>query len=230
MLVKDWMSKDVVTVDTKASMVDAMNLLKQHGIRMLPVMRAEKLVGVVTDRDLRSASASDASTLEIHELLYLISKIEVKDVMTKNPITVPIDYTMEETAEILLSNKISGVPVVDHDDKVVGVITQSDVFKMLITVTGLTGKGHGTGIQFAFQIEDRPGSIKDLADIIREYNGSIVSILSSYENIPAGYRKVYFRVLDLDREKLPDIIEDFKKISTILYMIDHQSNKREIYQ
>ena len=230
MLVRDWMSTNVVTIDADDSMMEAINMLKQNDIRMLPVMHKEKLVGIVTDRDLRSASASDATALEIHELLYLMSKIKVRDIMTKNPITVPIDYTMEETAEILLDNKISGVPVIDHDDKIAGVLTQTDILKMMIGVTGLTGKGHGRGIQFAFQAKDHPGAIKEISDIIRNYQGRLASILSSYENVPEGQRKVYIRVFDLDREKLPELMEEIKKIATPLYMIDHRSNKREIFQ
>ena len=131
MLVSNWMSKDVVTVKVDDSMQDAIKLLKQHDIRMLPVMKNEKLVGVVTDRDLKRASASDATTLDIHELLHLISKIKVKDIMTKDPITVPQNYTAEEAAELLLHKKICGTPVIDQSGKVVGIITQTDCLRVL---------------------------------------------------------------------------------------------------
>ena len=167
MLVKNWMSKNVITIDVNDSMQDAMRILKKNGIRMLPVMRKGKLVGIVTDRDLKKASASDATTLDVHELLYLLTKIKVKDIMTRDPITVPPDYTVEETARVLLDNKISGAPVVDQKGKVIGTITQTDIFKVLIALTGI-GQG---GIQFGFQVEDRPGSIKEVADVIREFGG-----------------------------------------------------------
>src|SRR5210317_676862 len=107
MLVKNWMSKNVITIDANDSMQNATKLLKEHGIRMLPVMKKNRLVGIVTDRDLKKASASDATTLEIHELLYLLSEIKVKEIMTKDPITVPPDYTAEETAQVLMDSKIS---------------------------------------------------------------------------------------------------------------------------
>ncbi len=119
MLVKNWMSKNVITINVDDSMQEAVNSLKQHDIRMLPVMKKGKLVGIVTDRDLKKASASDATTLDIHELLYLISEIKVQSIMTKDPITVPQDYTVEETAEVLLENKISGAPVVVRNGDVV---------------------------------------------------------------------------------------------------------------
>ena len=82
MLVKNWMSKPAITIDIDAFMNDAIKLLKNHNIKMLPVMEKGRLVGIVTDRDLKRASASDATTLEIHELLYLISKIKIKEIMT----------------------------------------------------------------------------------------------------------------------------------------------------
>ena len=107
MLVKNWMSKNVITVDEKDSMQNAMQHLKEHDIRMLPVMKKGKLVGIITDRDLKKASASDATTLEVHELLYLLTKIKVKDIMTRDVITVPPDFTAEETAQVLQKNRIS---------------------------------------------------------------------------------------------------------------------------
>lgn len=225
MLVKYWMSPQVFTIDADASMQDAMNLMKKHNIRMLPVTRKEKLVGILTDRDLKHASASDATTLEIHELLYLLSKIKVKDIMSKNPITVAPDLTVEETAETLLKNKISGAPVLDNRGKITGIITQSDIFKVLITLTGVGN----SGIQFAFKLEDRPGSIKEVADVIRSYGGRMVSILTSYENVEKGFRKVYIRMHSIDRQKLASLKTRLQEMATLLYMVDHRENRREIF-
>jgi acetoin utilization protein AcuB len=226
MLVKNWMAKTVITVDANASMLDAINLQKKHHIRMLPVMDKDRLVGIVTDRDLRSASASDASALEIHELLYLISKIKIKDIMTANPITVPLDYTMEETAEILLEHKISGAPVIDHEGRIMGAITQTDILRALIALTGLTV---GRGIQFAMQIEDKPSTIKTCTDILAHFGGHIASILSSYEHAPQGYRRMYIRASNIDRSRLPEIKEALSEKAVLLYIIDHRENNREIF-
>jgi acetoin utilization protein AcuB len=225
MLVKDWMNKDVITIEEKDSMQDAIKLLKEHDIRMLPVMKMGKLVGIVTDRDLKRASASDATLLEIHELIYLLSRIKVKEIMTKNPITVPLDHTVEETAEILLTNKISGAPVVDHEGQLVGTITQSDIFKVLVSLTGLSKRG----ISFSFMVEDRSGSIKDVTDIIRKYGGRIASILSSYDRVPKGNRRVYVRMYNIDRSKLPQLKDELREKAALLYMVDHRENVREIY-
>lgn len=225
MLVKNWMSKAVVTIEADDSIQAGMNLLKQHKIRMLPVTKKGNLVGVITDRDIKRASASDATTLSVHELNYILSKVKVREIMPDRLITVPFDYTVEETAEVLLHNKISGVPVVDHDGKIVGTITQTDLFRVIITLTGVGEKG----IQFAFQLKNRPGSIKAVADIIRGYDGRIVSILNCYERVPEGYHNVYIRMYGVERSKLPQLIEALKAKVTLLYMVDHDENIRKIY-
>ena len=225
MLVKNWMSKGVITVDADDSMSDATKIIKENNIGMLPVMKKGKLVGIITDRDLKRASASDANSLEIHELLYLLSTIKVKEIMTKDPITVPLDFTVEETAEILMKNKISGVPVVDEKEAVMGVITHNDLFKAMISLTGINNKG----VQFALMLEDRSGSIMEITDIIRKYGGRMVSILSSYDRVEKGYRKVYIRFYGIDRSKLPQIKEEVKEKGKLLYMVDQRENKREIY-
>ena len=225
MLVANWMSKNIITVDEKDSMQDAMKLLKENDIRMLPVMKKGKLVGIVTDRDLKRASASDATTLEIHELLYLLTRIKVKNIMTKEVITVPPDFTVEETALVLQKNKISGAPVVDSRGKVVGTITQTDLFRVLISLTGVA-KG---GIQFGLQVDDRPGSIKEVADIIRKFGGRMVSILSSYDQVPQGYRKVYIRMRNIERSELQKLIQELESKAGLLYMVDHSENNRKIF-
>ncbi len=225
MLVKNWMSKPVITIDADASMHDAIKLLKNHNIKMLPVMEKGKLVGVVSDRDIKRASASDATSLEIHELLYLISKIKIEEIMTKNPITVPQDYTVEETAEILLKHNISGVPVIDQYREVVGTITQNDIFKILISLTGAEKKG----IQFGVEVEDRPGSIKEVTDIIREYGGRMASILTTYDKAPEGFRRVYIRMYGIDRFKINKLKEAIREKASLLYLVDRREVHRETF-
>jgi len=225
MLVNRWMSKQIITIDANDSMSDAMDLLKEHNIKMLSVMEKGKLVGIVTDRDLKRASPSDATTLEIHELLYLISKIKIKDIMTKNPITVPLNYTIEETAEILLKHKISGVPVIDHHGDIVGIITQNDIFRTIISLTGVERKG----IQFGLEVEDRPGSIKEVSDIIRQYGGRMASILTSYDLAPKGFRRLYIRMYGIDRFKLNKLKKSLREKASLLYIVDRREVKRETY-
>jgi len=227
MLVREWMSKGVITVDEDQTMQCAIGLLKEHNIRMLPVIKNKKLVGIITDRDLKRASASDVTSLEIHELLFMISKIKVKTIMTPKPIiSVPWDFTVEEAAEVLLKNKISGAPVTGPQGDIVGVITKSDIFKVLISLAGI-GK---RGIQMAIQIEDRPGSMKGITRAIRDLGGRMVSILTSYEKVPDGFRNVYIRFFDLDRSVLETLKENLFEISKVLYIVDHRENKRDIFE
>jgi acetoin utilization protein AcuB len=225
MLVRDWMSKKVVSIGEDESMQKATAMMKEHKVRMLPVVRKGKLVGVVSDTDLKRASASDATTLDVHELLYLLSKIKVKDIMTKDPVTVPVDWTVEEAAELLMKHRISGMPVVDPNRQVAGIITRDDLFQVLISLSGLGKKG----VQFAFKVEDRPGSIKDLTDIIRDRGGRIASILGSYERVPAGYRMVYIRAYDIDRATLQQLQKELEQKATLYYVVDHRENRREIF-
>ena len=121
--------------------------------------------------------------------------------------------------------KISGMPVVDSSGNVVGTITQTDIFKVLIALTGV-GK---RGIQFSFLLEDRPGSIKEVADLIRKYGGRMTSILSTYEKVPEGTRKVFIRAYQIDRTKLSQLKKELMAAAKLLYMIDHKENKREMF-
>jgi acetoin utilization protein AcuB len=236
MLINNWMRTNVITVDADASMQEAIGLIKKNRIRMLPVMENGKLVGVVSDRDLRKTSISETVTFDIPELLQKMSQIKVRDIMTKDPITVPHDYTVEETAALLLAKRISGVPVVDQEGRMVGIITQSDLFQVLMSATGMGKRGlefefmKKEGIQFGFLVEDRAGSIMEVADVIRKYGGRMRSILTSYDRVPEGYRKVYIRMYGIGRSKLAQMKEELREKANLLYMVDHRLNQREIYQ
>jgi acetoin utilization protein AcuB len=92
----------------------------------------------------------------------------------------------------------------------------------------LTGVGK-RGIQFAFEVEDRPGSIRELADVIRRYGGRMVSILSTYENVRAGYRKVFIRMYGVERDQLPQLEKELGEKAKYLYLVDHRENRREIF-
>lgn len=225
MLVQDWMSTHVISIDVNAAMQEAVNLTVDHRINMLPVMEQGKLVGVVTDRDLRRAAPSDTALLDIRAILYHLSRVEIRSIMTPNPVTVPPDFTLEETAEILLKRKISGCPVVDEHGEVIGIITEADLFKAIISLSGLARRG----LQFGFIVDDRRGSIKEITDIVREYGGRLVSLLTSYEGAPEGKRFLYLRAFDIDRSEVPAMIERLRFTAPMLYMVDHRDNIRQVY-
>jgi acetoin utilization protein AcuB len=225
MLVKYWMRKDVIPIEASASMQEAIEHMKENQTALLPVTKNGVLVGVLTDRDIKRASASDATTLDVHELTYLVAKIKVAEIMTKNPVTVPPDFTLEETAAVLLKSKISGVPVVASNGNILGIITQMEIFKALMSLSGLERRG----VQFAFQVEDRAGSVKDVTDIIRAHGGRLVSILTSYERAPVGYRHLYVRAFGIDRNRVQKLLDDLRERAPLLYMVDHREGIREEY-
>ena len=219
------MSKNVITIDAEDSMQHAIKFLKEHKINLLPVMKKGKLAGVITDRDLKKSSPSEATTLDMHELLYLLSKIKVEDIMSKKLYTVPENYTVEEAAEILLEKRISGVPVVDEKGNVVGVITKNDIFRVLISLTGLGKKG----VQIAVRLKDIPGAIKEVRELIRKYDGRTSSILTSSENVPDGNLNVYFRIYQVEKAKLQALVKEIQEQGTMLYLVDHRDGTRTIY-
>ncbi|MEA3279065.1 MAG: CBS and ACT domain-containing protein [Thermodesulfobacteriota bacterium] len=225
MLVKYWMSKPVITIDIEDDMQDVKALLAKHEIRMLPVMEKGRLVGVVTDRDVKKASASSIVALKPCDTHGLTAGIKIKEIMTGDPMTAPFDLTVEETAEVILLNKISGMPVVDHKGDLVGIITLSDICRVIFSLTGFGKKG----IQFAIQLTDKPHTLKEITDIIRSYGSRVSSILTSYDGVPDGHRKVYIRIFDIDHPSLERLIEEIREKATLLYIIDHVERKRVIF-
>lgn len=132
-LVSNWMSYDVITIAPDTRLIDAHNKLQEYNIRRLPVVDSGgTLVGIVTLGDIREASPSDATTLSIWELNYLLAKTTIREVMTANPITVYTTDTITQAAKLMLENKISGLPVLDPvNNTLKGVLTESDIFRLV---------------------------------------------------------------------------------------------------
>ncbi len=215
MLVKEWMAVRPITVDENTSIMKATQILKEHGIRRVPVLRQNRLVGIVSDRDLKEAAPSKATSLDVHELYYLLSEIKVKDIMTPNPITLREEDSVEKAAVIMLENRISGLPVVNDQNEVVGMITQTDIFKVMIGITGI----YRTPVQLAFDLEDKPGTLNELLRIISECGARMVSVLTFQEHVAPGRREVYIRIKDVPDEKLKDLVEHLKGDFKILYVL-----------
>jgi CBS domain-containing protein len=131
-MVKEWMATSVITVKPGTRIADAHQLMKEKGIRRLPVVENSVLIGIVTIGDIREASPSDATTLSIWELNYLWAQLTVDKVMTRDPLTVRADSLILDAAELMLEHKVSGLPVVDEQKHIVGIITESDLFRMLV--------------------------------------------------------------------------------------------------
>jgi len=131
MLVNDLMNRGVVVIDANDSLSNAISMVNKLNIGRLMVMQKGKLVGIVSDRDLRRAAPSNATALEIHEMKYLLDKIKIKEVMTPNLVTVSQDDTVAHAAEIMYDQKISGVPVVDQANRPIGVLSRSDILRLV---------------------------------------------------------------------------------------------------
>ncbi len=215
MLVKEWMAADPIVVDENTSIMKATQLMKEHGIRRVPVVKGGKIVGIVSDRDIKEAAPSKATSLDVHELYYLLSEIKIKDIMTPRPITLRENDSVEKAAVIMLENRISGMPVVDEEGRVLGMITQTDIFKVMISISG----AYRSPIQLALDLEDRPGSLNQLLNSLRVHEARMVSVLTSQENMPPGRREVYIRIKDMSNEKLEALVEDLKKEFKVLYVI-----------
>jgi acetoin utilization protein AcuB len=220
------MCQPAITINADDVVADAVTLLQKHEIHMLPVMQKGKLVGIVTDGDIKRASPSDVVSESRIQDSDLLAGIIIKEIMTPDPVTVPYDYTLEETVEKFWVHKISGLPVVNQQQKVIGVITKSDLFYLILILTGFGKKG----LQFAIEVEDRPESLKTITDIMREYGGRISSILFTRERANKGYRRLYIRVFEIDQPSLQHLKEIIPKKATLLYIIDHDEKKREWFQ
>ena len=133
LLVRDWMQTDVITADAKMGMLRAHKMMRDHRIRRLPIVKRNgKLMGIVTRSDIRKAEPSGATTLNVWEMNYLLAELKVKEIMTKDVITVRPDDTIKLAAALMHDNQIGALPVIDDKAKVIGIITESDIFRVLI--------------------------------------------------------------------------------------------------
>ena len=218
MLVKDWMTREVVTVEEDISVMKASRLMKEKGFQHLPVVRQGRLTGIVSDRDLKEAHPSKATTLDIHELYYLLDKLKVKKVMSKNPHTVSGDETTDKAAALMLKHDISALPVVDQKGHLQGIITKGDVFRAMTSVSGI----YQAPLQLCVEIEDRPGSIRKVTDVIRAHGGRMVSMITTYEQAAKGFRHLYIRTKDVRNEEalFAELQSKFKLIYRIYDQLD----------
>jgi acetoin utilization protein AcuB len=208
------MSKSPVTAKPATSIMKAAKLMKENGFHRLPVVDDDgKLVGIVSDRDIKEASPSKATTLDMHELYYLLSEIKVGDIMTKGVVSVAPEDTVEKAAVLLLRHNVGGLPVVDENNTVVGVITDSDIFKVLVSITGVLSGG----VQFALDLPNESGSLKTVLDDLKAHDVRIISILTSYEDDKPERRTVYIRLHPIDEAKAKDLIARLSANHHLLY-------------
>jgi acetoin utilization protein AcuB len=203
MLVGDRMSKPVITVPPDMPINEALNMMKKDRIRRAPVVQNGKLIGIVSDKDLLNASPSPATSLSVWEMNYLLSKITVKDVMTKKVMTVQENTPIEEAARILADNKIGGMPVM-RGDKVVGMITETDLFKMFLELMGAREKG----VRVTFLIEEKPGQLAAISKAVADLGGNFVAFGQFAGEDPSS-RLITFKVQNMTEEQVRRIAESY---------------------
>ncbi len=197
MPVKDWMTPDPITIEADTSIMKASRLMKDNKIKHLLVLRHGRLAGIVSDRDLKEAQPSKATTLDIHELYYLLEKLLVKDLLPPRLFTIGPEDTLEKAAAIMQAQDISALPVVSPNGAMQGIITKGDIFRAFVSISGI----YQGPLAMGFELADEPGSIKEVTDLIRAHGGRIVSILTAYERAPAGLRQVFIRTKAVKDEK-----------------------------
>ncbi len=185
------MTPNPVSLKTTDSLARAIDLMKEKKIRRIPILSdAGKLVGIVSDRDLKDVSPSRATTLDIWELHYVLDKLKLGDIMTKKPWTVTPDMPIEKAALLMLEKRVEGLPVLDAKGVLVGILTEGDIFRALVELTGVAKKK----TRISLLVPDKAGSIREAADTCRAKGGTIFSILGSYARVPAGKRELVMRV------------------------------------
>ena len=200
MYVKNRMTKNPHTIAVNATITEAVALLREKGLKRLPVVEGEKLVGILTQSDIQKVSPTKATSLSIFEINYLLSKLTVKDAMTKNIITIEADSLLEEAAVIMRDKRIGTLPVVEKG-KLVGIITESDIFDAFIDLLGFKDLGS----RITVEAKDVPGAMADIAAIYKSLDVNITHIAVFNGD---GFRDVVIRSTVLDTDNLEKALEE----------------------
>jgi acetoin utilization protein AcuB len=200
MFVRDYMTRNPVTVGPDATFPEAMNLLRKNKIRRLPVVEQGKLVGIVVEKDLLSNQPSPATTLSIHEMYSLLERLLVRQMMTRPAVTVSGDCPLEEAARIMVDRKIGCLPVMDGD-RLTGIITETDIFKTLVEILG----GEARGTRITLHLPERVGELARIAAQIAEAGGNILSVTNS-RLLARSQREVMIKEVGANTEKLAELL------------------------
>jgi len=203
MLVGERMSRRVISVAKDMPIHDALALFKKEHIRRAPVLKDGKLVGIISDKDLLDASPSQATSLSVWEMNYLLSKITVGEVMTRKVLTVQADTPIEEVARLMADNKIGGLPVM-RANRVVGMITETDLFKIFLELMGARTKG----IRVTAVAEDRPGQLAKITKAIADAGGNFIS----FGQFATSAQKTFIVTFKVAGIKMEDIKKVLAKV------------------
>ncbi len=190
MLILDWMQSKVISVPPTATLLQCRKLFKEHKINRLPVVDANNVVvGIISSTDIRSFAPKRSTGLEIIELLEIMSETKVRDVMVVDPVTITYKSTIEQAAKMMINKHVACLPVVNDEDKLVGIITGWDVFKALLDISG----AEQPGVEVGFIVPYQPGTIRELLDKLKAQGMSIISVLSSASGDSMRQVKIRFK-------------------------------------
>ena len=201
MLVGQRMSRPVITVSPDLPITEALTLLKRNNIRRAPVVKRGKMVGIITVADIMNASPSQATSLSVWEVNYLISKIKVDAVMTKKVLTVQENIPIEDAAKLMADTKIGGLPVM-RGKEIVGMITETDLFKVFLEMMG----ARQMGVRVSYLMVNRAGEIAKISKVLYENGGNILS-LGTFAGETQSNVLVTMKLEGIELEKLRSLLE-----------------------
>jgi acetoin utilization protein AcuB len=202
---REKIQKNPVTITPDASFYEARNLIHEKGVRHLPVVdKSDVLVGIVTDRDIRQASPSDATLLSVQELNYLLGKLKVSSFMTPKAklITITPDTIIEEAVQLMHDNKIGCLPVVENG-RLYGIFTETDALDHLVDIFGFKQKG----TRLTLALEDKPGTMLGILEVFKKHSINIISIVTPSFMVE-GKRIAAIRIKTEDYQ---DVVKDLEK-------------------
>lgn len=206
MIIADRMKKNPATATPDMSISDASAKMKAEKVHRLPVLDDDKhLVGVISEKDILLAAPSPASTLSTYEINYLLSKLKVKNIMSRNPLTITRETTIEEAVRLMVENDLSCLPVMDNG-YLSGIVSKSDLFKILLEMLGAKHKG----IRVEALVEDKVGVVSNLSDQFSSAGINIIS-LGTLEGPDPSLRVLTFKLENSTEEQVRQIIEPVSK-------------------
>jgi acetoin utilization protein AcuB len=193
MLVGERMTRNPVTILDTASIDDGLHLMRERKVRRLPVLdESGKMVGIVSDKDLLHAAPSPATSLSVYELHYLLAKLTIRQVMSSPVISVGPETPLEEAARVMADNKIGGLPVVEGE-KLVGIVTETDVFKILVELLG----ARTPGLRITLRVTEGKGVLARITHTLSDLGANIISVVT-YAGATAAERLIMVKLSDAE--------------------------------
>ena len=212
MLIKNCMQSKVVAISPNTSLLKCKSLFREYGVSRLPVVDTEnRVVGLISNTDIKEFSPQNTTGLEVLELLDILSETPAKQIMVVQPKTISINTTVENAAMLMEKHSVGCLPVINDDDTLAGIITDWDIFKMFINITGSREKG----VEMSFVLEHKPGTLRAKLDKLKEYGARIITVLSNITD--DGMRDVTLRFRNIDPAREEELIRELSADGSVVY-------------